>query len=62
MVSIKPVPTPEDWARHFTWEDVDWLRSLADSLSSNLGPGISVTPLLNLADRIAALLPPREQT
>jgi hypothetical protein len=38
---------------------VDGLRSLADSLSNNLGPGISVAPLLDLADRIAALLPHR---
>lgn len=43
----------------FTWEDVDGLRALAESLSGNIiNPG-SVAPLRNLADRIAALLPPR---
>lgn len=49
---------PEDLAEYFTWEDVDGLRSLADSLSNNLG-AVAVGPLLDLADRIAALLPPR---
>jgi hypothetical protein len=52
---------PEELADYFTWQDVDGLRSLAQSLSNNLGGGISVSPLLNLADRIAALLPPRSE-
>ena len=54
-----PEIEPAEWAKHFTWEDVDGLRSLAESLANQLG--VSVTPLLDLADRIAALLPPRDR-
>jgi hypothetical protein len=42
----------------FTWQDVAGLHALADSLSQNLGDAVPVAPLRDLADRIAALLPP----
>ena len=43
----------------FTREDADGLRALAESLLRNLGDKVPVAPLLSLADRIEALLPPR---
>jgi hypothetical protein len=69
-VSVGGVETPA--ARHaiaalalhgesfgFTWADVDLLRTLADNHADRLeGYGV---PHRDLADRIAALLPPREE-
>ena len=54
-------PEPTNGRDHhgLTWEDVEGLRSLAESLSQNFGDRAAVAPLLSLADRIAALLPPR---
>ena len=49
-----------DGARIFTWDDVDGLRSLAESLSSNIGNSAAVAPLLDLANRIEGLLSPRQ--
>ncbi|MSP63224.1 MAG: hypothetical protein EXR72_23365 [Myxococcales bacterium] len=43
----------------FTWEDVDGLRALAESLGGTIHNPESVAPLRDLADRIAAMLPPR---
>jgi hypothetical protein len=65
-------PTPEE--RHaiaalalhgqpfgFTWEDVDWLRAMAD-WAEEYGVAADGPAWVNaLADRIAALLPPREE-
>lgn len=42
----------------FTWEDVDALRCGADMIEDEWG-GEPAPDLLNLADRIAALVPPR---
>jgi hypothetical protein len=52
-----------DVAAIFTWEDVDRLRRSAAFLAMGLAcEGIVLrNPDLDLADRIAALLPPREQ-
>lgn len=52
----------------FTWEDVDRLRSQADWYEKQTSEVVYACPpemmpgwqLRNLADRIAALLPPRE--
>lgn len=48
----------------FTWDDVDGLRQVAEQLPTfGAGPGGTDVPdpeLTSLADRIAALLPPRE--
>lgn len=43
----------------FTWDDVDLLRSVAEDYVGEPAQE-TAPPLSNLADRIAALLPPRE--
>lgn len=51
---------------HFTWEDVDALREWADTEEEQeqvMDPGrtgVDIDLARSLADRIAALLPPRE--
>ena len=73
-----PIPTPirapthkdrhalaalalHDHPAGFTWEDVEELRGVAEDYDGE--PAQQVSPTLRyLADRIAALLPPREET
>ena len=45
----------------FTWEDVDAIRVTADALEHDgLGVALAVPALRSIADRIAAILPPRK--
>lgn len=60
--------TGEEWAReryNLTWADVDLLRTTADEVCVHPDDDDDKCPagnLYRLADRIAALLPPREET
>lgn len=54
------VDAPEDPPVPFTWDDVDALREVAADLPNHQGWGDDYG-LRDLADRIAALLPPREE-